>query len=114
MKEAFAFHPSEVARATNLMAHPAAGVMALTAIGFGMTGQALGIWAGTMSVAADASRRFWQPLIDDVAPGMNIYIFAVMYDRAVALSASALLIATTLSIATISFWLWVVHALLPA
>ena len=67
MKEPFAFHPSEMARATNLMAHPAAGVMALTAIGFGMTGQALGIWAGTMSVAADASRRFWQPLIDDVA-----------------------------------------------
>ena len=68
MKEPFAFHPSEMARATNLMAHPAAGLMALTAIGFGMTGQALGIWAGTMSVAADASRRFWQPLIDDVAP----------------------------------------------
>lgn len=44
-------------------------------------------------------------------PGMNIYIFAVMYDRAVALSASALIVATTLSVATVSFWLWVVHHL---
>ena len=39
-------------------------------------------------------------------PGMNVYIFAAMYDRAVALAASTVLIATTLSVATISFWLF--------
>ncbi len=38
-------------------------------------------------------------------PGMNIYIFALMYDRAVALSASAVLVATTFSIVTITLWL---------
>jgi predicted permease len=39
-------------------------------------------------------------------PGMNVYIFAVMYDRAVSLSASAIVIATSLSIFTISGWIW--------
>ncbi len=45
-------------------------------------------------------------------PGMNVYIFALMYDRAVALSASAVLIATGLSIATISVWLLILDAVL--
>lgn len=51
-------------------------------------------------------------LIAAMPPGMNVYIFALMYDRAVALSASAVLIATTLSIATISAWLLVLEAVL--
>ncbi|MDZ7823828.1 MAG: AEC family transporter [Ahrensia sp.] len=46
-------------------------------------------------------------------PGMNIYIFAVMYDRAVSLAASAFLICTVLSIATITIWLYVLSAILP-
>ena len=40
-------------------------------------------------------------------PGMNIYIFAVMYQRAIALSASSLVLATIASIVTISSWLWI-------
>jgi malonate transporter len=42
-------------------------------------------------------------------PGMNIYLFAVMYDRAVNLAASAFLLATMLSIATVSFWIYVLN-----
>lgn len=47
-------------------------------------------------------------------PGMNVYIFAVMYDRAVALAASVILVATTLSVATITLWLYVLRHLVPA
>lgn len=39
-------------------------------------------------------------------PGVNIYIFASLYQRAVGLAASALLIATILSVLTISGWLY--------
>ena len=45
-------------------------------------------------------------------PGMNIYIFAILYNRAVALSASTIVVATSISILTISGWLWIL-ALLP-
>lgn len=44
-------------------------------------------------------------VIAAMPPGMNVYIFATMYDRAVALSASAVLVATALSVATITGWL---------
>ena len=42
-------------------------------------------------------------------PGMNIYLFAVMYDRAVNLAASAFLLATMLSVLTASFWIYVLN-----
>lgn len=45
-------------------------------------------------------------------PGMNVYIFAVMYDRAVALAASAVLVATALSVATVTLWLFVLRVAL--
>lgn len=45
-------------------------------------------------------------IIAAMPPGMNIYIFALMYDRAVALSASTVLVATSASIITITGWLW--------
>ncbi|MBO6540000.1 MAG: AEC family transporter [Rhizobiaceae bacterium] len=40
-------------------------------------------------------------------PGMNIYLFAVMYDRAVNLAASTFLLATMLSVLTATFWIYV-------
>jgi malonate transporter len=46
-------------------------------------------------------------IIAAMPPGFNIYIFAVMYDRAVALSASTIIVATMASILTISMWLWI-------
>jgi malonate transporter and related proteins len=45
--------------------------------------------------------------------GANGYIFAKLYDRAIALSASAILIATILSIFTITIWLLILNAVLP-
>lgn len=45
-------------------------------------------------------------------PGMNIYVFAVMYDRAVNLAASAFLLATSLSVITVSFWLYLLGRIL--
>ena len=44
-------------------------------------------------------------------PGVNIYVFALMYNRAVALSASTIIVATATSIATISGWLWLLSIL---
>lgn len=45
-------------------------------------------------------------------PGMNIYVFATMYDRAVSLTASAILVATALSVATVTLWLSLLNAML--
>jgi len=42
-------------------------------------------------------------------PGMNIYLFAVMYDRAVNLAASAFLLATTLSVFTVTVWIYLLN-----
>lgn len=46
-------------------------------------------------------------------PGMNIYLFAVMYDRAVNLAASAFLLATTFSVLTVTVWIYILHHALP-
>ncbi|MGI9400345.1 MAG: AEC family transporter [Rhizobiaceae bacterium] len=45
-------------------------------------------------------------------PGMNVYIFAVIYNRAVALAASTMLIATLLSIVSISIWIATLNTVL--
>lgn len=49
--------PEEMASAVNLMAHPLAGAAALSALGFGLASQALGLWMGTIAGAAEASGR---------------------------------------------------------
>lgn len=54
----------EVTSAVNLMAHPIAGAAAMTAIGFGMASQAVGMWMGLMSSAAEVSQRLLTPLVD--------------------------------------------------
>lgn len=46
-------------------------------------------------------------------PGMNIYVFAVMYNRAVSVAASAFLLATILSVVSVTGWLYVLHHALP-
>lgn len=50
-------------------------------------------------------------LLAAMPPGMNVYIFATMFGRAVALAASAVLIATTLSVGTITVWLFILRHL---
>lgn len=42
-----------------------------------------------------------------MAPGVNVYVFASMYDRAKGTAASSVLLATALSVISITFWLWV-------
>lgn len=42
-------------------------------------------------------------------PGMNIYLFAVMYDRAVNLAATAFLLATVLSVFTATLWIYILN-----
>ena len=60
--------PAEMARAFNLMAHPLAGMAAMSAIGFGMASQALGIWAGAMSGAVAASRQLAPKVAEALEP----------------------------------------------
>jgi predicted permease len=52
-------------------------------------------------------------LLAAMPPGMNIYVFAVMYQRAQALAASAILMATAASVVTISLWLAVLRIVAP-
>lgn len=42
-----------------------------------------------------------------MAPGINVYIFASMYGRAMRVAATSVLMATALSIVTV--WLWLGH-----
>ena len=46
-------------------------------------------------------------------PGVNVYVFATMYDRAVGLAASALLLATAAAVVTITLWLYVNAVAVP-
>ena len=47
------------------MAHPMAGVAAMSAIGIGFASQAMGVWFGAMSGAAAASQRLFSPMFDE-------------------------------------------------
>lgn len=49
--------PGEMAAAMRLMANPAAGAMAMSALGFGIAAQAFGIWAGSMTGALQLSQH---------------------------------------------------------
>jgi predicted permease len=42
-----------------------------------------------------------------MAPGVNVYVFASMYDRAKGTAANAVLLGTAVSIVSISFWLFI-------
>ena len=44
-------------------------------------------------------------LMAAMPPGVNGYVFASMYDRAVGTAASAVILGTVMSLATISLWL---------
>lgn len=49
--------PQEMASAVNMMAHPAAGLAAASALGFGLAGHAFGVWIGAVAGAAEVSQR---------------------------------------------------------
>jgi malonate transporter len=46
-------------------------------------------------------------LLASMAPGMNAYLFASMYQRGQAIAASTVLFATVSSVFSISIWLWI-------
>jgi hypothetical protein len=46
-------------------------------------------------------------VIAAMPPGINGYLFAAMYGRAMGTAASTVLLGTALSVASITFWLWV-------
>ncbi|MEM1344651.1 MAG: AEC family transporter [Pseudomonadota bacterium] len=45
-------------------------------------------------------------VIAAMPPGVNCYVFAAMYDRAVGTAASTVLLATALSVLSVTGWLW--------
>ncbi|TGP59651.1 NADH-ubiquinone dehydrogenase, partial [Mesorhizobium sp. M2D.F.Ca.ET.225.01.1.1] len=57
--------PKEMASAVNLLAHPVAGVAAMSAISIGLANHAFGVWLGALSGAAEASERLFQRIVDD-------------------------------------------------
>jgi NADH-quinone oxidoreductase subunit E len=65
-KETMAEVPAEIASTVNLMAHPMAGVAAMSAIGIGFASQAIGIWFGALSGATAASQRLLSPMFDEL------------------------------------------------
>lgn len=68
MNRDIALLPEELARAVNMMAHPAAGLAAASALGFGMAGHAFGVWMGTVAGVAEVSQRLCEQFEDEVAP----------------------------------------------
>jgi NADH-quinone oxidoreductase subunit E len=56
--------PQEMASAVNLMTHPLAGMATLSAIGFGVASQALGMWMGAVAGATEASGRLLQAALE--------------------------------------------------
>lgn len=61
-------------------------------------------------IAGDAIRV--ATIMAAMPPGMNVYIFAAMYKRAEGLAATSVLIATALSVFSISAWLWALEQML--
>ena len=59
MKETRAQMPAEFASTVNLMAHPLAGMAAMSALGLGFASHAAGVWFGAMSGATAASQRMF-------------------------------------------------------
>ncbi|CCV14590.1 hypothetical protein [Mesorhizobium sp. STM 4661] len=57
--------PKEMASAVNLLAHPVAGAVAMSALSIGLANHAFGVWMGALSGAAEASQRLFQPIVDD-------------------------------------------------
>lgn len=86
---------SLVISALSLVVHPA--------IAFVITWGILGLPADYVRAAT---------MLAAMPPGMNIYIFALLYERSVALSASSVLVATALSVISISLWLALLQGVL--
>ena len=58
-----AMMPREFADSFNLVAHPATGAAAFSAMGLGMASHALGVWMGAAAGAAEVSKRMILPFL---------------------------------------------------
>lgn len=67
-REISALLPKELAGAVNMMAHPAAGVAAASALGVGVASHAFGVWMGAVAGVAEASQRLFALAADEAAP----------------------------------------------
>jgi NADH-quinone oxidoreductase subunit E len=72
-KRTTAMMPAELASAVNLMAHPIAASAAMSALGAGMAGHAMGVWFGTLSGAAAASQRVFLQFAETEAPDVDAF-----------------------------------------
>ncbi|WP_442583270.1 hypothetical protein ACSBOB_15470 [Mesorhizobium sp. ASY16-5R] len=70
-KETKALMPAEFAGAVNLMAHPLAGMAAMSALGLGFASHAAGIWFGALSGATAASQRMMNSAFEDYSAGVD-------------------------------------------
>jgi NADH-quinone oxidoreductase subunit E len=94
MNEQFAaMLPKELAGAVNMMAHPAAGAVAFSAVGFGMASHAIGVWMGAMAGVAQASQRMMVTLADEEADEVDAFAVRSISPTAVARVAAKTLMA---------------------
>ncbi|OQM77423.1 NADH-ubiquinone dehydrogenase [Manganibacter manganicus] len=54
--------PPDMAGAANLLAHPVAGVAAMSALGVGFASHAFGVWMGALSAAIEGSQRMFDAM----------------------------------------------------
>lgn len=93
MKETKALMPAEFAGAVNLMAHPLAGMAAMSALGLGFASHAAGIWFGAMSGATAASQRMMTSAFEDYSAGADAFRDTARTPEKRAKAAASLLIA---------------------
>jgi NADH-quinone oxidoreductase subunit E len=67
-RDIYALLPREMASAVNMMAHPAAGLAAASALGFGLAGHVIGVWMGTVAGAAEVSQRLFEQFEGEAEP----------------------------------------------
>ena len=64
---------NDLQNAANLLAHPAAGMAAASALGIGLASHSFGIWMGVVAGATEATQRLFAPLVGDVAGDVNSF-----------------------------------------
>ncbi|WP_395450954.1 NADH-ubiquinone dehydrogenase [Aminobacter sp. UC22_36] len=64
--------PKEFAGTANLMVHPAAGFVAVSALGVGLASHAMGVWMGAVSGASEAAQRLFSPDFGDFTGAAHV------------------------------------------
>ncbi|WP_378950246.1 NADH-ubiquinone dehydrogenase [Mesorhizobium sp. ANAO-SY3R2] len=64
--------PKELAGAANLLAHPAAGVAAASALGFGLASHAMGVWMGAVAGVSGTAQRMLSQDFGDFAGAFDV------------------------------------------